>query len=146
VQIPPAPRHSACTLRCRNMPRLASPTAPRLALRYDRALRIPVSIARPPSRRALARRYTNILLNIALLGLVALSFVTGWVASLLGLTEFGLHKYSSIALVLVACAHVVLHWRSLAIQLRNIGTSRFNRRNATRTDRLNSPQPDRWVS
>jgi hypothetical protein len=90
------------------------------------------------SRRLWTRRYSNILINVALLGLVGMSFGTGWVASLFDLTEFGLHKYSSIALVLVACAHVVLHWRSLRIQLRNIGASGYDRRDPN--------QPDRRVS
>jgi hypothetical protein len=37
---------------------------------------------------------------------------------MLGLTEFGLHKYSSIAVFVVALMHVGLHWRSLAAQIR----------------------------
>lgn len=68
-------------------------------------------------RRARVRREVNLLLNLALLGLVVLSFASGWAASLLGLTEFGLHKFSSIALLVVATGHVVLHWRSLSNEL-----------------------------
>jgi hypothetical protein len=110
------------------MSSLASPAEPRQAPADDSGSRRTVAIVRSPSRRLLARRYTNIVINLTLLGLVALSFVTGWVASLLDLTEFGLHKYSSIALLLVASVHVAMHWRSLSVQLRNIGTSRYDRR------------------
>ena len=77
----------------------------------------------------MSRRYINVLINLTLLGLVLVSFITGWMASLFGLAEFGLHKYSSIAVLLVAGAHLVLHWRSFTIQLRNLGTSRYDRRN-----------------
>jgi hypothetical protein len=54
-----------------------------------------------------------------MLGLLVVSFATGWVASLLALTEFGLHKYTSIALVFLAAAHLARHWRSMAHQLRH---------------------------
>jgi hypothetical protein len=64
------------------------------------------------------QRRINFVLNVTLPGLLVLSFLTGWMASMLGLTEFGLHKYSSIAVFVVALMHVVLHWRSLAAQIR----------------------------
>jgi hypothetical protein len=69
-------------------------------------------------RHKLARREINLLINITLLGLVVLTFASGWAASLLGLTEFGLHKYSSIAMLVLAFSHIGLHWRSLAGQVR----------------------------
>ena len=70
-------------------------------------------VARLPVRR----RDINVALNLALPCLLVLSFVTGWIASLLGLTEFGVHKYTSIAAFVVACGHLVLHWRALAAQV-----------------------------
>ena len=102
-----------------------------------------MSIPASPSRRSLSRRYVNIVINLTLLVLVVVSFITGWIASLLGLTEFGLHKYSSVALLLVASAHLVLHWRSLKTQLRNIGTNRYDRRDPAQYDRRNPALPDR---
>ena len=63
------------------------------------------------------------LLNVSLLGLLATSFVTGWLASLLGLTEFGLHKYTSIAFVILGGLHVAMHLRTLRFQLRRRRTS-----------------------
>jgi hypothetical protein len=63
------------------------------------------------------RRQINVVLNMALPCLLVLSFISGWVASTMGFTEFGLHKYSSIAAFVVAAAHLVLHWRSMATQI-----------------------------
>jgi hypothetical protein len=73
-----------------------------------------------PRRRWMARRQVQPLVNLTLLGLVCLTFASGWAASLLGLTEFGLHKYSSIALLLLATTHVGMHFRSLSTQLRHM--------------------------
>jgi hypothetical protein len=66
------------------------------------------------------KRDINVVLNAALPMLLIVSFVTGWIASLMGLTEFGLHKYSSIAVFVVALAHLVLHWRAFVTQMRRI--------------------------
>ena len=63
-------------------------------------------------------------MNAALCALLAVSFATGWIASLLGLTEFGLHKYSSIAAFGLASAHLVLHANSLKAQIRRLFFSR----------------------
>jgi hypothetical protein len=71
-----------------------------------------------PATRRFPRREVNLLLNLTLVALVGLTFASGWAASLLGLTEFGLHRYSSIAMLVGVCAHVALHWRSLAAQVR----------------------------
>jgi apolipoprotein N-acyltransferase len=60
-----------------------------------------------------AKRDTMRALNVLLLGLICVSFATGWIASWLALTEFGLHKWSSIAFVVVAAAHLAVHWRRL---------------------------------
>src|SRR5438045_2579690 len=105
----------------------ADSAAPRPGSSLDRS-------STPPGRRSLWRRYVNIVINLTLLGLVIMSFVSGWVASLLGLTEFGLHKYSSVALVLVASGHLMLHWRSLTAQLRYLGTNRYDRRDPAQFD------------
>jgi hypothetical protein len=78
----------------------------------------PVAVALGP--RLPARRDINFILNVALPWLLILSFVSGWMASWLGLTEFGLHKYSSIAVFVIALAHLALHWRSLATHLRRL--------------------------
>src|SRR5579884_843207 len=79
------------------------------------------ALARVGVRCLPARRNVNIALDLSLIVLIVVSFSTGWVASLLGLTEFGLHKYSSIALMAVATAHLGLHWRGLTAQLRRFG-------------------------
>jgi hypothetical protein len=63
------------------------------------------------------RRRLNTGLNVGLVVLLVVSFTTGWIASLLGLTEFGFHKYTSIALLAVAGGHLAMHWRSLVAQL-----------------------------
>jgi hypothetical protein len=74
----------------------------------------------PPFRRAIVNRNLNTVLNLALLVLVVASFVTGWVASWLELTEFAAHKYSSVALFALAAMHVALRWRVLMVQLRRV--------------------------
>lgn len=63
------------------------------------------------------RRVLNAVTNLARVGLLAANFITGCVAALLGLIEFGLHKYASIALLIVAAVHIGMHWRSLLAQL-----------------------------
>jgi hypothetical protein len=67
-----------------------------------------------------SRRDSNAILNVSLLALFVVSFVSGWAAAWMGLTEFGLHKYSSIAVLLVAGAHLGLHRRPLALQVRRL--------------------------
>jgi hypothetical protein len=70
-----------------------------------------------PPRTGL-RRHINLILTMTLPVLLILSFVTGWMASWLGLTEFGLHKYTSIAVFVVALGHLSLHWRSFLGHIR----------------------------
>jgi hypothetical protein len=65
-----------------------------------------------------SRRQLNTATNLALAGLLVASFLSGWVAALLGLTEFAVHKYTSIGLVLAAAVHVGLHARAARAQLR----------------------------
>ena len=69
------------------------------------------------------RRHINLMLNASLPVLLVVSFLSGWVASLLGLSEFGLHKYSSIAAFAAAGGHLMLHWRSLVAQMRRLRVS-----------------------
>lgn len=52
-------------------------------------------------------------LNVLLAALFLLSFLSGWVAVYLGLSEFGLHKYASIVLLVAIVIHIALHHRSL---------------------------------
>jgi ABC-type transporter Mla maintaining outer membrane lipid asymmetry permease subunit MlaE len=70
--------------------------------------------------RTRLRRDINLILNVTLPVLLILSFMTGWVASWMGLTEFGLHKYTSIAVFVVAFGHLGLHWRSLMAHMRRL--------------------------
>jgi hypothetical protein len=74
------------------------------------------------------RRDVLLLLNVALPTLLIISFLSGWAASMLGLTEFGLHKWSSIAVFVIALAHLALHWRSFLShigRLHKTSTSRY---------------------
>ncbi len=60
------------------------------------------------------RGYTlAFVLNCGLALLLVLSFGSGWYASLMEMTEFGLHKWSSVALVSAIGIHVGLHGRML---------------------------------
>jgi hypothetical protein len=60
----------------------------------------------------------NTALNVLLVVLFVVAFVTGWIACLLGVSSFEPHRDSSIALTLAVVAHLVLHRRTLALQLR----------------------------
>lgn len=89
------------------------------------------STTRNVPRWRVTRRDINLLLSITLPWLLMLSFVSGWAASLMGATEFGLHKYSSIAVFVVALAHLAMHWRSLAAYLRRLTSSGHHQRAAS---------------
>jgi len=93
----------------------------RMRSRLARATAAPFAL---PAKRDAMRA-----LNVVLLGLICVSFATGWIASFLALTEFGLHKWSSIAFVIVAGAHLALHWRRFV-------SSRLRPRRTPPTDRL----------
>jgi hypothetical protein len=69
-------------------------------------------------RRRLLGRNINLLINLTLLVLVIVTFVSGVIASMLGLTEFGLHRYASVALLALAATHVGLRFRSMTTRLR----------------------------
>ena len=71
-------------------------------------------------RWSVARRDISLAISLALAVLLVVSFVSGWMASLLGLTEFGLHKYSSLAVFALGLVHLGLHWRPLAAQVRRL--------------------------
>jgi hypothetical protein len=73
---------------------------------------------RPFATRGSYRLRIAALLNLALLVLLVFTFVSGWAASLLGLSEFAPHRVSSVALIVVIGAHLALHWRSLLAQVK----------------------------
>jgi hypothetical protein len=73
-----------------------------------------------PTPRSINSRRIKPFLNLSLVGLLIVSFTTGWIASLLGLTEYVPHKYSSIGFFLVAGVHLGIHWRGLTAQARRI--------------------------
>jgi SagB-type dehydrogenase family enzyme len=64
------------------------------------------------------RKRLSVLLNIALLLMVAATFMSGFVGAALDLNRFAYHKYAAYAAILLALAHVVLHWRALVGQVR----------------------------
>ncbi len=59
-------------------------------------------------------------LNVGLALLVLVSFASGWFALFSGLSEFGLHKYSSIALTVAIVVHTTLHHRMLTRRWRRL--------------------------
>src|SRR5438552_3989668 len=64
------------------------------------------------------RKRIGVLLNIALLLVVLATFLSGFVGAALDLNRFAYHKYAAYAAILLALAHVVLHWRALVGQVR----------------------------
>jgi transcriptional regulator with XRE-family HTH domain len=72
------------------------------------------------ARRGSAYRRVKPFLNLSLIGLLIVSFTTGWIASLLGLTEYPPHKYTSIGFFLAAGVHLAFHWTSLVAQARRL--------------------------
>ncbi|HLQ31054.1 MAG TPA: SagB/ThcOx family dehydrogenase [Chloroflexota bacterium] len=60
----------------------------------------------------------SVLLNIALLLVVLATFLSGFVGAALDLNRFAYHKYAAYAAIVLALAHVVLHWRALVGQIR----------------------------
>jgi hypothetical protein len=60
-------------------------------------------------RRRISQVRVYRLLDYVMFLLLVLSFSTGWIAVYLGLNEFGIHKYSSIALVVTLIIHGWLH-------------------------------------
>jgi hypothetical protein len=61
-------------------------------------------------------------LNVLLVVLVLVAFITGCIASWLAVTDFAPHRYSSIALIVCVSAHLCFHWRSLIAPLRRMRT------------------------
>jgi SagB-type dehydrogenase family enzyme len=64
------------------------------------------------------RKRFNVSISLALLVVVVVTFLTGFVAAALDLNRFALHKYAAYAAIGLAAIHVVLHWRSLTAQVR----------------------------
>ncbi len=61
-----------------------------------------------------------LLLNVTLGVLLIVSFASGWIAVWLGLSEFGLHKWSSLVFSTGIVIHVVLHGRMLIRRRRRL--------------------------
>lgn len=67
--------------------------------------------------RALRKRL-GVVVSLALLAAMTVTFLTGFVAAALDLNRFVYHKYAAYLAILIAALHVVLHWRSLTGQVR----------------------------
>ena len=97
------------------------------------------------------RRDINVVLNLMLPTLLVMSFITGWIASLLGLSDFGLHKYSSFATFVVAAAHLGLHWRGLNAEILRLGSRRRRNPRLHASDRpaehaaRSASRPEDWI-
>lgn len=97
-------------------------------------LSTPVVDPQPRSGTMFRKRFSVIVTVVLLVGLV-LTFLTGFLAAALDLNRFAIHKYAAYAVIALAAAHVVLHWRSLTGQLRRW----FRRMPAPRPRRHASP-------
>lgn len=64
------------------------------------------------------RRRFNTTVSLALIVVLTLTFLTGFVAAALDLNRFAYHKYAAYAAIALALVHVVLHWRTLVGQVR----------------------------
>jgi SagB-type dehydrogenase family enzyme len=64
------------------------------------------------------RKRLGVVVSLALLAVLVATFLTGFVAAALDLNRFAYHKYAAYAAIALAAAHVVLHWRALAGQVR----------------------------
>lgn len=67
--------------------------------------------------RALRKRL-GVVVSLALLAAMTVTFLTGFVAAALDLNRFVYHKYAAYLAIAIAALHVVLHWRSLTGQVR----------------------------
>jgi hypothetical protein len=70
-----------------------------------------------PLIRAVRQRF-SVIVSIALLIVVALTFLTGFISSSLDLNRFILHRYAAYATIAIAAIHVVLHWKLLIAQVK----------------------------
>ncbi len=60
----------------------------------------------------------GVAVSLLLLTAVLVTFLTGFVAAALDLNRFAYHKYAAYLAIVLAASHVLLHWRSLAGQIR----------------------------
>jgi hypothetical protein len=70
------------------------------------------------------RKRLALAVTIGLLLMIALTFLTGFVAAALDLNRFAYHKYAAYAAIGLALLHIRLHWRSLTAQIRRWLVSR----------------------
>jgi SagB-type dehydrogenase family enzyme len=64
------------------------------------------------------RKRLAVAVSLGLLLVFTATFLTGFVAAALDLNRFAYHKYAAYAAIGLATVHVLLHWRSLAGQMR----------------------------
>lgn len=62
------------------------------------------------------RKRLSVAVSLVLLLVMAVTFLTGFIASALDLNRFVYHKYAAYGAIAVALVHVVLHWRTLTAQ------------------------------
>src|SRR5918997_3709501 len=62
------------------------------------------------------RKRLSVTVSLVLLVVMALTFLTGFVAAALDLNRFVFHKYAAYGAIAVALLHVALHWRTLTAQ------------------------------
>jgi SagB-type dehydrogenase family enzyme len=67
---------------------------------------------------SIVRKRLSVLVSLALLAAVVMTFSTGFIAAALDLNRFVYHKYAAYVAIGFALVHVVLHWRSLLGQIR----------------------------
>jgi SagB-type dehydrogenase family enzyme len=67
--------------------------------------------------RALRRR-ASVIVSLALLLIITVTFLTGFIAAALDLNRFVWHKYAAYGAIALASLHVILHARSLLGQVR----------------------------
>ncbi len=67
---------------------------------------------------SVVRKRVSVLVSLALLAAVVMTFSTGFIAAALDLNRFVYHKYAAYVAIGFALMHVVLHWRSLLGQIR----------------------------
>jgi SagB-type dehydrogenase family enzyme len=64
------------------------------------------------------RKRLGVAISLGLLFAIAVTFLTGFIASALDLNRFAYHKYAAYLAIALAAVHVALHWRVLVAQFR----------------------------
>ena len=62
------------------------------------------------------RKRLSVTVSLVLLVVMAVTFLTGFIAAALDLNRFVFHKYAAYGAIALALVHVVLHWRTLTAQ------------------------------